>query len=249
MPGSRSISIVSSTCSRISRASSPPQVWISRSARVDLPWSIWAMIAKLRIWLSGVVMMFQRVPPEHKDALSPDQRDWVPSQCRCGYGECTRRRKQAIVKAGQLDAFPAFPKEVRGREMKRIQRGHRDREWLYGTSQYRFRQFDQLHPAKHHASLLAMRSGEPVSMDSVPDLVFEQFTGNQGFRPKPGRRRSRFAEHACERNRAVDVDHRSSRSRSKSANNFSKVRPGTGLPFGGQSGPRTAGLIQPSRTP
>src|SRR3982074_1262362 len=86
-------------------------------------------------------------------------------------------------------------------------------------------------------------------MDSVPALVFEQFTGNQGFRPKPGRRRSRFAEHACERNRAVDVDHRSSRSRSKSANNFSKVRPGTGLPFGGQSGPRTAGLIQPSRTP
>src|SRR5437762_2535042 len=62
MPRSRSISIVSSTCSRISRASSPPQVWISRSASVDLPWSICAMIAKLRIWLIGVVMTFQRVP-------------------------------------------------------------------------------------------------------------------------------------------------------------------------------------------
>jgi hypothetical protein len=33
------------------------------------------MIAKLRIWLSGVVMMFQRVPPEHKDAPSRDQRE------------------------------------------------------------------------------------------------------------------------------------------------------------------------------
>src|SRR5438067_6228663 len=75
MPRSRSISIVSSTCSRISRASSPPQVWISRSASVDLPWSICAMIAKLRIWLSGVVMTFQRVPPEHKVGAAPDQRE------------------------------------------------------------------------------------------------------------------------------------------------------------------------------
>ena len=33
----------------ISRAVSPPVVWISRSARVDLPWSIWAMMEKLRI--------------------------------------------------------------------------------------------------------------------------------------------------------------------------------------------------------
>src|SRR5580700_7635214 len=74
MPRSRSISIVSSTCSRISRASSPPQTWISRSARVDLPWSIWAMIAKLRIWLSGVVILLPWAGPEHKDAAAPDQR-------------------------------------------------------------------------------------------------------------------------------------------------------------------------------
>jgi hypothetical protein len=33
------------------------------------------MIAKLRIWLSGVVMMLRRVPPEHKVAPAPDQRD------------------------------------------------------------------------------------------------------------------------------------------------------------------------------
>jgi hypothetical protein len=32
------------------------------------------MIAKLRIWLSGVVMMLRRVPPEHKVAPAPDQR-------------------------------------------------------------------------------------------------------------------------------------------------------------------------------
>src|SRR6266478_3975193 len=116
MPRSRSISIVSSTCSRISRASSPPQVWISRSASVDLPWSIWAMIAKLRIWLSGVVMMFQRVPPEHKDALSPDQRDEGQrrrrSQVRNLDAECLRRGNQPIVITRKLYRFVASADEI-----------------------------------------------------------------------------------------------------------------------------------------
>src|SRR5262245_33831002 len=49
IPRSGSISMESSTCSTISRSARPPVVWISRSANVDLPWSIWAMIAKLRI--------------------------------------------------------------------------------------------------------------------------------------------------------------------------------------------------------
>src|SRR3990170_546390 len=55
MPRSRSSSMESSTCSFISRAVSPPQCWISRSASVDLPWSIWAMMAKLRIWARSVI--------------------------------------------------------------------------------------------------------------------------------------------------------------------------------------------------
>ena len=54
IPRSRSISIESSTCSFISRAVRPPHSCISRSAKVDLPWSIWAMIEKLRIWERGV---------------------------------------------------------------------------------------------------------------------------------------------------------------------------------------------------
>jgi hypothetical protein len=60
MPRSRSISMESSTCSTISRASSPPVSWISRSASVDLPWSIWAMIAKLRMLAIGVAAMRRR---------------------------------------------------------------------------------------------------------------------------------------------------------------------------------------------
>src|SRR5260221_61296 len=49
MPRSRSMSMESSTCSTISRSASPPVDWMSRSASVDLPWSICAMIAKLRM--------------------------------------------------------------------------------------------------------------------------------------------------------------------------------------------------------
>lgn len=33
----------------------PPQTWIKRSARVDLPWSMWAMMEKLRIFLMSVI--------------------------------------------------------------------------------------------------------------------------------------------------------------------------------------------------
>jgi len=41
----------------ISRSVKPPVIWISRSARVDLPWSIWATMAKLRMFSMGAVVM------------------------------------------------------------------------------------------------------------------------------------------------------------------------------------------------
>ena len=39
----------SSTWSAISRSLNPPHNWIKRSDRVDLPWSMWAMMEKFRI--------------------------------------------------------------------------------------------------------------------------------------------------------------------------------------------------------
>src|SRR6185369_3506921 len=50
MPRSRSMSIESRIWSRKSRSSTAPQRWIRRSARVDLPWSMWAMMQKLRVF-------------------------------------------------------------------------------------------------------------------------------------------------------------------------------------------------------
>src|SRR5262245_53396449 len=49
MPRSRSMSIESRIWSRNSRSSTPPVRWIRRSASVDFPWSIWAMMQKLRM--------------------------------------------------------------------------------------------------------------------------------------------------------------------------------------------------------
>src|SRR5262245_38664125 len=59
MPRSRSMSMLSSTCSlpAISRSVSPPVIWIRRSASVDFPWSIWATIEKLRMLEMGVALM------------------------------------------------------------------------------------------------------------------------------------------------------------------------------------------------
>src|SRR5207244_11569441 len=55
MPRSRSMSMESRICSFISRAGTLPHSWMSRSESVDLPWSMWAMIAKLRIRLVSVM--------------------------------------------------------------------------------------------------------------------------------------------------------------------------------------------------
>src|SRR3954453_24122103 len=61
MPRSRSSSIESSSCSRMSRRETASVSSRIRSASVDFPWSIWAMIEKLRMrsWLMSIA--FQTV--------------------------------------------------------------------------------------------------------------------------------------------------------------------------------------------
>ena len=54
MPRSRSMSIRSRYCARIARSSTTPVSWSIRSASVDLPWSMWAMMQKFRIRSGGV---------------------------------------------------------------------------------------------------------------------------------------------------------------------------------------------------
>src|SRR5215212_4557933 len=64
MPRSRSISIESRIWLVMSRAATVPVNWISRSAKVDLPWSIWATMEKLRILeRSGICGGSSRLKP------------------------------------------------------------------------------------------------------------------------------------------------------------------------------------------
>src|SRR5438874_4632411 len=59
MPRSRSRSMESRTCSCISRCESAPVISIRRSASVDLPWSMCAMMQKFR-WNVGSMYLFGR---------------------------------------------------------------------------------------------------------------------------------------------------------------------------------------------
>src|SRR3954464_11677320 len=61
MPRSRSRSIESSSCGRWLRASTVPVSSSMRSASVDFPWSMWAMVEKLRMCWSGRAMPFLRL--------------------------------------------------------------------------------------------------------------------------------------------------------------------------------------------
>src|SRR5256885_6108477 len=53
IPRSRSSSIESSSCGRCLRGSTAPVVSRTRSASVDFPWSMWAMIEKFRMLRAG----------------------------------------------------------------------------------------------------------------------------------------------------------------------------------------------------
>src|SRR5439155_22774067 len=57
MPRSRSRSIESSNCSCISRSEIVPVRWSKRSESVVFPWSMWAMMLKLRTCAVSIVQM------------------------------------------------------------------------------------------------------------------------------------------------------------------------------------------------
>ncbi len=59
MPRSRSRSMESRTCSCISRCESAPVISRRRSASVDLPWSICAMMQKFRMNFGSIVLAYK----------------------------------------------------------------------------------------------------------------------------------------------------------------------------------------------
>ena len=77
MPRSRSMSIESSSCSFMSRSATVPVDWISRSASVDLPWSMWATMEKLRMCAGSVMGPGYAAAPGRRQAGRP----WAGTVC------------------------------------------------------------------------------------------------------------------------------------------------------------------------
>src|SRR3954451_2488913 len=73
MPRSRSRSIESSTCARMRRGSTVCVSSRMRSASVDLPWSMWAMIEKLRMWCWSAMGRACRLEPLQRLGEPPQQ--------------------------------------------------------------------------------------------------------------------------------------------------------------------------------
>src|SRR5450759_112810 len=72
IPRSRSMSIESSTCSTMSRSSIVCVNCSTRSASVDLPWSMCAMIEKLRMSVGSVMAAYHTSPRERRGRPSAD---------------------------------------------------------------------------------------------------------------------------------------------------------------------------------
>src|SRR5262245_30337293 len=102
MPRSRSKSIASSTCSDISRDSSAPVFSRSRSESVVLPWSMCAMVEKLRMFNDIRVHI----------ANSGDSQRIARIENRRAKGKLQKAEEYAL--AGPSFLFPTAPQKPRG---------------------------------------------------------------------------------------------------------------------------------------
>src|SRR5205823_10130484 len=97
MPRSRSMSIESRYCSRISRASTALVSSRMRSLRVDLPWSMWAMTEMFRIrsigwlWGAGAFVTSRSFSPKTAHFLTTGPTGWPRSVAGGGIHETQQR--------------------------------------------------------------------------------------------------------------------------------------------------------------
>jgi hypothetical protein len=101
--------------------------------------------------------------------------------------------------------------------MHRIERAQRERKRLQRSREDMRRELDQRHTADDGSGLLAMRSAWSAGMNPNPQLILEHPARNQRLAPQRFRRRTILSEEMGERDRGVEIDHRSSRSRCNSS--------------------------------
>jgi hypothetical protein len=134
--------------------------------------------------------------------------------------------------------------------MQGVKGPNRDWKRLQRPGQCRLAQFYEDHQSQERSRVLGARRGQPITINTVPDLVFQQTAGNQGLLPQLRRPRPGLEHQLRERDEAVDVDQeRSSLSRAKSSMSGSNVGPGNGIGRSGMPPGSPAGISHPSRMP
>ena len=92
IPRSRSRSIESSSCARIERGSTVCVVSRMRSASVDFPWSMWAMIEKFRMWAWSDMGPGQVTRRSSPACAARSRRSGAPPGCAARTPRPRRRR-------------------------------------------------------------------------------------------------------------------------------------------------------------
>ena len=119
---------------------------------------------------------FCRRQPHHSQRI-----DRNPKRLRAG--------NKPSVEACELDIVATRTQKFDCGEMQSIQRSHRNREWPKSTIEYRGRKIDQQYAVENGVHFIGVRVCQSTRMNAIPNLVFEQTTGNQsifgdGFRQR-----------------------------------------------------------------
>ena len=86
--------------------------------------------------------------------------------------EKARSSRQAFVVTDELNALLLRADKLQGREVNSIQRPHRNRKRLQGAREHGSNHFDHRNTADQIAHCIAMRSLQPVRVDTIPNLAF-----------------------------------------------------------------------------
>ncbi len=153
------------------------------------------------------------------------------------------------VVAGKRNFLARCPQVFARSKMERIERAHwvGFRKGLKGSFQHRWNQFQERNTCDELPRRSAMRIGQAPRVQPVPDLILKQPTGDQRLVPERCRRASVLGQEVGKRDRRIQIDQRSLRSRSSSSR---RSRNGaTGSAAGGAPPVTTAGGVShPCRT-
>src|SRR5205823_10079791 len=98
-----------------------------------------------------------------------------------------------------------------------------NRKRLQGACENWQGQLDMRHMSDQGSRLLAMRSVQPASVNSIPEFVFEETARDQLPSPQKLGRGAILRQELGQRDRGVQMDHRSSRSCRSSSINVRKA--------------------------